>query len=166
MSTEDDFASFVHGTGAQLYRAALLLTGDHHQAEDLTQATFAKVFVSWRRVRRADNPVAYTRTILMNTFLSSKRLRRSSELTIDVGPDDVPVPGIDPDARLDLLDALAALRPDDRLVLVARYWEDRSVAETAHLLGISETAVRTRARRALARIRPHFTDTVTEGTPS
>lgn len=164
MASEDAFASFVLATGTQLYRAALLLTGDHHQAEDLTQATYAKVFVSWRKVSRADNPVAYTRTMLMNTFLSNRRLRRSSEVPIDVMPHDVVTSAEDPEARVDLLNALAALSVDDRVVLVARYWEDRSVAETAHLLGLSETAVRTRARRALARVRPHLTDSVSEGT--
>jgi DNA-directed RNA polymerase specialized sigma24 family protein len=76
----DDFAAFVHATGTQLYRSALLLTGDHHLAEDLTQATYAKVFASWRRVSAADNPVAYVRTTLFNAFLSHKRLRRNGEL--------------------------------------------------------------------------------------
>lgn len=166
MATEDEFTSFVRETGAQLYRAALLLTGDHHQAEDLTQSTYAKVFTSWRKVRRADNPVAYTRTILMNTFISARRLRRSSEVPVDITPDDVTTSGEDPTTRVDLLHALAALSTDDRVVLVARYWEDRSVAETAHLLGLTETAVRTRARRALARVRPHLIDSVSEGTPS
>lgn len=65
-------------------------------------------------------------------------------------------PGADPDpgARVDLLAALAGLSPLDRAVVVLRYWEDRSVADTATDLGISESAVRTRARRALLRLRP------------
>ena len=42
----------------------------------------------------------------------------------------------------------------DRAVVVLRYWEDRSVADTAHDLGLSESVVRTRARRALQRLRP------------
>jgi RNA polymerase sigma-70 factor (sigma-E family) len=159
----DDFAAFVQATGTQLYRTALLLTGDHHLAEDLTQATYAKAFASWRRVSAADNPVAYVRTTLFNTFLSHKRLRRNSELPSDVLPEQV-LPLVGPELRLDLLQALGLLAPADRAVLVARYWEDRSVIETAAILGISQSLVRTRARRALQRIRPLLHDTITEGT--
>jgi len=150
-----DFTELVHSTGAQLYRTALLLTGDHHLAEDLTQAAYAKTFASWARVCRANSPVAYVRTTLVNTFLSHRRLRRSGELPTDSLPDragDAP----DPTTRLDLLDALQTLPATDRAILVARYWEDRSVGETAADLGLTEGAVRTRAKRALERLRPHL----------
>ncbi|MFJ9315730.1 SigE family RNA polymerase sigma factor [Pimelobacter simplex] len=153
----EEFTAFVRSSGTQLHQAAMLLTGDHHLAEDLTQATYAKVFVHWRRVQAADSPLAYARTTLLNTFLSHRRLRRSSEHPSELTDADLgPPAGADPDpgARVDLLAALAGLSPLDRAVVVLRYWEDRSVADTATDLGISETAVRTRARRALLRLRP------------
>ncbi len=159
----DDFGAFVHATGAQLYRTALALTGDHHLAEDLTQTTYAKVFASWRRVSKTDNPVGYTRTILLNSFLAHRRLRRSSERPgrVDLMETLTDLPSgaasdADTDTRLDLLAALRRLSATDRAVLVARYWEDRSISETAADLGISETAVRQRAKRALERLRPHL----------
>ena len=152
MQVEAEFADFVHATGTQLYRTAVLLCGDHHLAEDLTQTTYAKVFAKWPKVRRADSPTAYARTILLNTFLSHRRLRRSSEQPVERMPegryDDT-----DPSARLDLLRALASLPARDRAVLVLRYWEDRSVEETAAALGLSAGAVRTRSSRALGRLR-------------
>jgi RNA polymerase sigma-70 factor (sigma-E family) len=153
--TAAEFTAFVVETGTRLHRAALLLTGDHHLAEDLTQATYAKVFASWRRVSAAGNPLAYARTTLLNTFLSHRRLRRNSERPseLSVAAEGI-VPDSDPATTLDLLDALATLGPMDRAVVVLRYWEDRSVADTAVDLGITETAVRTRARRALERLRP------------
>ena len=152
----EEFSAFVRETGTQLHHAAMLLTGDHHLAEDLTQATYAKVFVRWRRVQTMESPVAYARTILLNTFLSHRRLRRTGERPSDLTDADVgpPDPGHDPELRIDLLAALAGLAPLDRAVVVLRYWEDRSVADTATDLGISESAVRTRARRALLRLRP------------
>ncbi|MDH2416389.1 sigma-70 family RNA polymerase sigma factor [Nocardioides sp. CER19] len=151
----DEYADFVRATGTQLHRAALLLTGDHHLAEDLTQATYAKVFARWGRVSAADNPLAYARTTLLNTFLSHRRLRRNSEQPVDltVGAELETLP-VDHAARLDLLAALATLPALDRAVVVLRYWEDRSVADTAIDLDLTETAVRTRARRALLRLRP------------
>lgn len=160
-AASEEFAAFVRDTAPQLHRTALLLTGDHHLAEDLTQATYARVFASWRRVQRAGNPVGYTRTILLNTYLSHRRLRRSSEqpgrvtdVTETLSDRAADRSGDDPTLRLSLFAALAQLSPTDRAVLVARYWEDRSTEQTALDLGISEGAVRTRAKRALQRLRP------------
>ena len=151
----DEFAEFVRATGPRLHRAALLLTGDHHLTEDLTQATYARVYASWRRVSRADDPIAYARRTLLNTYLSHRRLRRNSELPTDPTIGEArAAPEADQASRMDLLDALASLPPHDRAVLVLRYWEDRSVDDTAHDLGLTQTAVRTRARRALRRLRP------------
>lgn len=166
MNEDAEFTDFVHASGTQLYRAALLLSGDHHLAEDLTQTTYAKVYARWSKVSRADNPVAYARTTLLNTFLSHKRLKRSSEVPVlptTLVAEQVSTEGPDTSVRLDLLQALTTLNPTDRAVLVLRYWEDRSVAQTAQDLGMTETGVRTRARRALERIRPLLV--ITEGTP-
>ncbi|WP_204164548.1 SigE family RNA polymerase sigma factor [Nocardioides daejeonensis] len=151
----EEFTTFVQETGAQLHRAALLLTGDHHLAEDLTQATYAKTFAAWSRVSAADSPLAYARTTLLNTYLSHRRLRRNSEQPVDDSLfSHQEVHATDPTTRLDLFDALATLAPLDRAIVVLRYWEDRSVADAAHDLGITQETVRTRSRRALARLRP------------
>jgi RNA polymerase sigma-70 factor (sigma-E family) len=148
----ETFEELVRTTGDQTFRTALLLCGDWHLAEDLTQTTYAKAFASWSRVRRADSPPAYLRTVLVNTYLSHRRLRRSSELPSDALPETAQ-PGIDPSVRLTLLAGLRELSRTDRAVLVLRFWEDRSVAQTAHDLGISEGAVRTRTTRATQRLR-------------
>lgn len=169
MDTEE-FADFVRGTATRLYRTAYLLTGDHHLAEDLTQSTYAKVFAQWKRVCRSDNRVGYARTMLMNTYLSHRRLRRNAELPIaDTPQGAAPLAWQQSDSddwalRHDLVAALARLELIDRAILVARYWEDRSVAETAHDLGISAEAVRTRCHRALKRLRPQITDSLPERT--
>jgi len=152
------FEAFVHATAGSMHRTAVLLSGDHHLAEDLTQTAYAKVFASWRRVVHADDPVAYTRQILVRTFLSHRRLRRTSERPVDAVPETTGHPIDDPSLRLDLLAALQALSADDRAVLVLRFWEDLSVADTARLLGISDAACRQRTARALARIRTLMPD--------
>ena len=146
------FEELVRTTGNQTFRTALLLCGDWHLAEDLTQTTYAKAFANWSKVRRADSPPAYLRTVLVNTYLSHRRLRRSSELPSDTLPETAQ-PGVDPSTRLTLLAGMRELSRTDRAVLVLRFWEDRSVAQTAHDLGISEGAVRTRTTRATQRLR-------------
>ena len=160
--TTKDFTEFVHANGARLHRSAVLLTGgDAHLAEDLLQTTYARLFASWRRVSTAGNPVGYARTTLTNVFLSHRRVRRNAELPTDRLPEETSY-DVPPDGRLDLEAALGLLPPTDRAVLVLRYWEDRSVAETATELGLTELAVRSRASRALARLRPHITPVTKE----
>lgn len=145
------FTEFATILTPRLFRTALLMCGDWHLAEDLVQTTLGKMFVAWRKVERADSPEAYARGTLTKTFLSHKRVRRNAELPgIELGVDRAaPIP---PD-RLELFDALRTLGPTDRAVVVLRYWNDRTVAETAAEVGISEGAVRTRASRALAVLR-------------
>jgi len=162
VSPRDDatgFEAFVQATGHRMHRAALLLCGgDHHLAEDLTQATYTKVFLAWTRVSRAEDPVAYSRSVLTRTYLSHRRLRRSSERPTGSLPDPPEASLGDHAARLDLMGALRLLSAQDRAVLVLRYWLDLDAAHTAEILGIGETAVRQRARRALTRLRAHVPD--------
>ncbi|MGC0417737.1 SigE family RNA polymerase sigma factor [Embleya sp. AB8] len=148
-----DFEEFAQVRGGQLLRTAYLLTGDWHLAEDLVQETFAKLYRKWRRVRTMKSPVAYAHTTLVRTFLSMQRLKRSSEYPSEYVPDTAARERGDIELRLTLMTGLAGMSPSDRAVLVLRYWEDRSVEETAEILRISPGAVRVRAKRALARLR-------------
>jgi RNA polymerase sigma-70 factor (sigma-E family) len=152
VADDDGFEEFVRTTTSVIHRAAVLLCGDHHLAEDLTQTTYAKVYACWPRVSRAECPLAYTRTVLLRTFLSHRRLRRSSEWPVEVLPEHA-AERVDPSVRLDLLRALERLPPPDRAVLLLRYWEDLPAAHVAEVLGIGESACRSRAVRALARLR-------------
>lgn len=67
---------------------------------------------------------------------------------------DVEVVEPDAAAHVDVMDALATLSALDRAIVVLRYWEDRSFADTAFDLGLTESVVKTRARRALGKLRP------------
>ncbi|MFF3322722.1 SigE family RNA polymerase sigma factor [Streptomyces sp. NPDC002889] len=150
----DEFQEFASTRSARLFRTALLLTGgDWHQAEDLVQTALGKAFASWGRVRRADNQDAYVRTVLVRAHLSQRRLRRSTEQPVGEVPDSAYGTGGDPALRVALLGALAQLPPKDRAVLVLRYWEDRSVEQTAVELGLRAGTVRNRSMSALARLR-------------
>ncbi|MFE6284812.1 SigE family RNA polymerase sigma factor [Streptomyces sp. NPDC057877] len=150
----DEYAEFAAVRAGHLYRSACLLTaGDTHLAEDLVQETLGRLYVSWHRVSRAGNPAGYAQTVLTRTFLAQKRRRSSTERATDAVPESADTRGGDTALRLTLLDALAQLSAKDRAVVVLRYWEDRSVEETADVLHVSSAAVRTRCVRALARLR-------------
>ncbi len=150
------FTEFATVVTPGLFRTALLMCGDWHLAEDLVQTTLAKLYVAWAKVLRANSPGAYARGTLTKVFLSHKRVRRNAELpSVDLGHDRAGP--VTPD-RLELFEALRTLQPLDRAVVVLRYWEDRTVGETATEVGLSEGAVRTRASRALGRLRVELSD--------
>ena len=151
----DDQAAFVRAWWPRLHRTAYLLTGDAHEAEDLVQQTLVTVVGRWSRVLRYDHPEAYARTVLVNLVRSRwRRAKRYAELLAGHrGVPDVP----DPSAGLTVTDALwralGTLPPRTRAVLVLRYFEDLSVADTAAALGCSEGAVKSQASRGLATLR-------------
>ncbi|MEV7419301.1 SigE family RNA polymerase sigma factor [Streptomyces sp. NPDC089919] len=154
-SRSDGFREFAAARTGHLYRSACLLTsGDTHLAEDLVQETLGRMYVLWgRRLARIDNPAAYAQTVLVRVFLTHRRRHSSSERPQDELPDTGAAPDADPELRITLLAALGRLAPKDRAVIVLRYWEDRSVEETADAMNVSSAAVRTRCTRALARLR-------------
>lgn len=162
----EEYLEFAAGRAAHLFRSACLLTGgDTHLAEDLVQETLGKMYVTWRRIARIGNPAGYAQTVLVRTFLTHQRRRSSRESPIGDVP-DIPS-GTSPDGdttllRLTLLDALARLSPKDRAVLVLRYWEDRSIEETAEALRLTSGTVRTRSFRALARLRELLGDSLAD----
>ncbi|WP_432157076.1 SigE family RNA polymerase sigma factor [Streptomyces sp. bgisy153] len=149
----DEYAEFAAARAGHLYRSACLLTaGDTHLAEDLVQEALGRIYVRWRRVSRVGNPAAYAQTVLTRTFLAHQRRRSSTERATAVLPETAAAAS-DATLRLTLLDALGRLPIKDRAVVVLRYWEDRSVQETADAMDTSAAAVRTRCTRALARLR-------------
>ncbi|MGW3076700.1 MULTISPECIES: SigE family RNA polymerase sigma factor [unclassified Kitasatospora] len=165
---DEEFQAFAAARARPLYRSACLLTGgDTHLAEDLVQEALGRVYAQWHRTswfgakRRIDNPTGYAHTVLVRAFLSHRGRRSSGERPVDEVPDGAAPQG-DPDLRLALVDALGRLAPRDRAVLVLRYWEDRSVEETAAVLRLTPGAVRTQSHRALGRIRTVLGDGIGE----
>ena len=163
-SADEDFTSFVAAASPQLHRKAWLLTTSSAAAEDLLQTSLAKAYVAWKRVSAADDPTAYVSGIVLKTFLSERRRRSSTEVVV-AAVEDSEMSLEDPTLRLTLLAALRTLAPLDRAVVVLRYWEDRSVEETAQALHLSSAAVKNRSLRALAALRTQLDD-VREPIPS
>ncbi|AYY13140.1 SigE family RNA polymerase sigma factor [Actinobacteria bacterium YIM 96077] len=156
-SGTEGFGDFAAACSGPLFRTAWLLTGDWHLAEDLVQETLGKVFRRWGRLDQIEEPIAYARTVLMRTYLSHRRRRSSGEQPAETVPESATYDG-DVALRLTLLDGLAELDAKDRAVLVSRYWEDRSVEETAAELDLSPGAVKSRSFRALQRLRAALGD--------
>ncbi|MET3960229.1 RNA polymerase sigma-70 factor (sigma-E family) [Marmoricola sp. OAE513] len=150
MSDRPDFEAFVVARSGALLRTAYLLTGHGADAEDLLQRALIKAVPAWSRIDH--DPESYVRKIMVRENISRWRGRRWREVTTDRLPES---PSSDPaiEDRLALAAALATLAPRQRAVIVLRYFEDRTEAETAELLGISVGTVKSQHRDAIARLR-------------
>ena len=82
----EEFTEFATTHAHRLRWTALLLRGDWHTAQDLTQITLASVFLAWRRIR-LDAVPAYAHRTLVNSYLGVKRKRSESELPVAVPRD-------------------------------------------------------------------------------
>ena len=143
-----DFEDFVIARRAALLRTAYLLTGNHHDAEDLVQSALIKVVPRWERIK--NHPEPYVRQVLARESVNRWRGRRWREMTTDAVPETTHHDSTD---RISLLEELRGLSPRQRAVLVLRYFDDLTEADTAAALGISVGAVKSYAREALARLR-------------
>jgi RNA polymerase sigma-70 factor (sigma-E family) len=152
---DSEFVQFVRTSGAALARTAVLLTGDPALGEDLLQTALALTFVRWRSSPDIVELEAYVRRVLVTANASWRRRRTNSELPTatplyeqlddDIAPDLV--------ERQRVLQALQRLPHQQRAVLVLRYFDDLSEADTAKALGCSPGSVKTHTSRGLARLR-------------
>jgi RNA polymerase sigma-70 factor (sigma-E family) len=148
------FAAYFASRSGAMRGTAYLLCGDWHRAEDLVQNAFVKLYRSWHRIAEHQKLDAYTRRILVRTFLDENRRgffhreRPTAEHTDRAVP---PVSGVED--RMVLLRALADVPPRQRAALVLRFWEDLSVEETAKALGCTAGTVKSQVARGLAAMR-------------
>ena len=150
--TEHEFRSFAQARSRSLLRTAYLITGDHHHAEDLLQATLTKVFLAWPRIREKTSAEAYARRTLVTTYVSWRRRRWWQERA--TGEDLERPERLNSAADHDeLWHSLQSLSRQQRAVVVLRFIEDQSVDEVARLLGITTGSVKTHTSRALAALR-------------
>ena len=156
-----DFSSYMEARQASLLRTAYLLSGDRHTAEDLVQVAFAKLYLSWERVRDREALDGYVRRILVNEHNS---LWRRAWKRREHATDDLPESGRHDtyDEGSDLWAAIQSLPRRTRAVIVLRYYEDLSEAEIAEALGISRGTVKSQASRGLGLLRERTTTTPRE----
>jgi len=164
-----DFADFVRQRSTPMLRTAWLLTGgDWALAEDLAQTAFSEVWRHWTRVSVMDAPEAYAHKVMLNTFLSWRRRRRwTAEISTERFVVSPATTGgfAKVDTRESLRHALRQLTTRQRAVITLRYFEDRSEAETAAIMGCTVGTVKSQASKAIAKLRKHpgLADVMTGG---
>lgn len=154
-NAEESFRDYVRVRLVSLGRTAYLLTGDAHLAEDLVQQTLIRVASHWERIVAGGDPDPYVRRTLYTQAVSwwRQRHREATEPRETLPDRSCPDPSRDIDTSLALRQALARLTPKQRAVLVLRFYEDLSEAQTAEVLHIATGTVKSQTRDALARLR-------------
>ncbi|MFB6553874.1 SigE family RNA polymerase sigma factor [Streptomyces sp. NPDC056405] len=152
------FSSYVKARQPVLLRTARSLTANPSDAEDLLQTALTKTYVAWERIEDHRALDGYVRRALLNTRTSQWRKRKVDEFACDELPEPEPVhAGDDPAERQALHDAMwraiMKLPARQRAMVVLRYYEDLSEAQTAEVLGVSVGTVKSAVSRALGKLR-------------
>ncbi|MFF0312658.1 SigE family RNA polymerase sigma factor [Streptosporangium sp. NPDC004379] len=154
MADRSEYDAFVEASWHRLLRTAYLLARDWGAAEDLVQTALLKAWQAWPRL--GDEREAYVRKIIVNLHVSWWRRRwRQAELTRESPPDRTQAAdhmGQADDREL-VWQALGRLPARQRAVVVLRFFEDLTEAQTASTLGCSVGTVKSQASRALAKLR-------------
>lgn len=150
----DDFTEFVLRVEPALRNHALALCGDWHEAEDLTQITWMKLYSRWETLTNVDHKVAYTHQTMFNAFLAERRHVRWQREELFERLPELWTPNSEIlEYRLLLIDALERLGPRQRAVVVLRIWEDCSIDQTMEILQCSAATVRSQLARAISKLR-------------
>jgi RNA polymerase sigma-70 factor (sigma-E family) len=163
------FTAYLREHQARLLRTAYLLTGDQHQAEDLLQTSMAKLYLAWDRLRDRAAVDAYARRILVNENSSLwrrpwRRRERTTDFSADGAPTGAPVHDrYDDGVAAAVWEVVETLPRRARAVVVLRYYEQLTEAETAEVLGVSVGTVKSQTSRAMSALRERTPEALRPG---
>ena len=141
-----DWEQLVTDNENRLYRTALAILGDAHEAQDAVQDAFMRFLE--KAPDDLEHPGAWLMRVLVNGCKS--RLRTSWRRRTMPLWEELPAPG--PEERQEL-EELFALPPKDRMVIHLHYYEGCTTAQIAKITGQAEGTVRSRLSRARGRLR-------------
>ncbi|PJF20924.1 MAG: RNA polymerase subunit sigma-24 [Phototrophicales bacterium] len=171
-NNQDAFAEIVYTFQDAVYNLCYRMLGNHVEAEDASQEAFLKAFGNLSRYDHGRSFKTWLLTIASNHCIDRLRKRRMQYISIDEpipatlalsSEEALPEEVVVSDERSEQIQALLnQLKPDDRAVVVFRYWYDYSYAEIADMMETTESAVKSRlfrARKALATLFEQTGDT-------
>lgn len=152
------FEEFYEANFRRLFTALRLVTGNPHEAEEITQDAFLRVFERWDRVGTIENPTGYLFTSAMNVFRNRYRrasigMRRALALA-PVGTDDLTAV----ETHDEVIRLLLGLEPKQRAAVLLTSILDYSAEEAGRMLGLRASSVRSLTARARARMKHEVVD--------
>jgi RNA polymerase sigma-70 factor, ECF subfamily len=157
---EAAFARIVAAYHGDMVRVAYGVCGDPEMALDAVQAAWLIAWRKLRTVREPDRLRSWLVAVAANEARHLVRHRRSGsvvELLVEPSDTDAPDP-LDGIRRLDLVNALRGLKPEERSLIAMRYGAELDSSEIAPLLGISASGVRVRLSRIMSHLRKELGD--------
>ena len=152
VSDAQSFEEFFEIESPTMFRRLCLVTGNRHEAEEVMQDAFLKVFERWDRVRLMEDPTGYLYRTALNRYRS--RLRRAGRAARRVigqahGRDGF----ADAEDRVEIARALARLSPRRREAIVLTELLGYGSAEAGRVMGVADATVRRLAQDARAELR-------------
>jgi RNA polymerase sigma-70 factor, ECF subfamily len=152
------FEEFYEVSFRRLFTALCLVTGNRHEAEEIAQEAFVRVFERWDHVGMLDDPTGYLFRVSMNVFRSRYRrsslaLRRAFSLAPAATDDLAAVETHDAVVRL-----LLGLDPKQRAAVLLTAILDYSAEEAGGMLGLRASSVRSLTTRARAQMKNEVDD--------
>lgn len=159
--SETAFAGLVHCHINLVYSVALRSTGNSHDAQDATQAVFVILAKKATSLRQRTNLTGwlYETTRFVSSQLLRTRARRQireQEAYMQSTLNEADTANVWTQLAPHLEAAMEKLAARDRALLVLRFYENKTAAETAALLGIREDAAQKRMARAVEKLRKFF----------
>lgn len=151
------FGHLVDAYKVPVYNLCYRVLGNPGDAEDAAQETFVRVYTHLRSYNPQQKLSSWILAVASHYCIDRLRRQHIQWLSLD---ETLPVPAASQDepqpedslmereTRDEIRDLLQALSAEDRLVIALRYWQDLSYEEIAHLLGATESAVKSRLHRA------------------
>jgi RNA polymerase sigma-70 factor (ECF subfamily) len=166
------FKELVEGYKQQVYYLALDLSGNHHDAEDLSQEVFIKAYRGFGRFRSGAKISSWLHRITVNAYIDSTRKKAKKMVTlVDKKDDD----DFDPlEAAADEVTgnperaassaginehvgaALQRLTEQERAVFVLRHYHDMQLKEISKTLEVAEGTVKSLLFRSVRKLRDHL----------
>ncbi len=152
------FEEFYGANFTHLFTALCLVTGNHHEAEEITQDSFLRVYERWDRVGALDDPTAYLFRVSMNTFRNRYRrallgLRRELLLAPEATDELAEIESHDEVVRL-----LLGLAPKQRAAVLLTAILEYSAEEAGRMLGLRASSVLALTTRARAQMKNEVDD--------
>jgi RNA polymerase sigma factor (sigma-70 family) len=147
-----NFTDFFLDEHERLYRALYFVTGSPHEAEELMQDAFMKLWERWDRIEELDDATAYLFRVALNGFrMRARRARTAAKRVISIEP--TPDPFADVDLKQDVHRMLAELSPRQRSALVLTEIFGYGSEQAAQIMGIRASTVRVLASQGRAALR-------------
>ncbi|HWI51434.1 MAG TPA: sigma-70 family RNA polymerase sigma factor [Symbiobacteriaceae bacterium] len=156
------FTALFSQLSPRLYRTALGILGNPHDAADALQEAGLKAYRYFDKLHQAEAGAAWLTRILINACYDTGRRRsRTTPIGLDVEPEAAPE--LPPETDWELVQALQALPEEQRTTVVLRFFQDLTVPQIALIMSVPDGTVKSRLHAALSRMRGLLTENRKEG---